>query len=136
LNRVFADAYFYIAVLNRTDNAHRRAIEFLEFGIAEVVTTVPVLLEVADAMATPTNRAVCAAFLRDIHAQPNTTIRQLDDDLWQRACGLYASRPDKGWSLTDCISFLVMQDEVLTEALTGDRHFQQAGFIALLANNQ
>jgi hypothetical protein len=46
---------------------------------------------------------------------------------------LYDARPDKDWSLTDCISFVVMGDERLTEALTGDRHFVQAGFVALLA---
>jgi len=45
---------------------------------------------------------------------------------------LYARRPDKSWSLTDCISFVVMTDRGLTEALTGDHHFEQAGFRALL----
>lgn len=45
---------------------------------------------------------------------------------------LYAARLDKGWSLTDCISFVVMQQHGIREALTGDRHFAQAGFVALL----
>jgi predicted nucleic acid-binding protein len=48
------------------------------------------------------------------------------------AMGLYRARPDKAWSLADCLSFLVMEKESLTEALTSDRHFQQAGFHALL----
>lgn len=52
--------------------------------------------------------------------------------LWRRGLGLYAARPDKAWSLTDCISFVVMTDRGLTEALTGDHHFEQAGFRALL----
>jgi hypothetical protein len=51
----------------------------------------------------------------------------------QRGLDLFAGRSDKNWSLTDCISFVVMQDEGLTEALTGDSHFEQAGFKALLA---
>jgi predicted nucleic acid-binding protein len=46
---------------------------------------------------------------------------------------LYASRPDKDWSLTDCISFVLMKELGVSEALTGDHHFQQAGFVALLA---
>ena len=46
---------------------------------------------------------------------------------------LYRHRKDKDWSLTDCISFAAMTDEGLTEALTADRHFEQAGFVALLA---
>jgi hypothetical protein len=45
---------------------------------------------------------------------------------------LYFQRRDKEWSLTDCISFTVMSDEGLTDALTGDHHFEQAGFTALL----
>jgi predicted nucleic acid-binding protein len=45
---------------------------------------------------------------------------------------LYRGRPDKEWSLTDCISFVVMGERSLTEALTSDHHFEQAGFTALL----
>jgi hypothetical protein len=50
----------------------------------------------------------------------------------ERGWALYADRPDKYWSLTDCISFVVMKDHQITEALTGDHHFEQAGFVALL----
>ncbi len=56
----------------------------------------------------------------------------LDAGVQTRGLKLYAQRPDKDWSLTDCISFLVMSDEVLTDALTGDHHFEVAGFNALL----
>jgi len=49
-----------------------------------------------------------------------------------RGVTLYASRPDKQWSLTDCISFEIMRERGVTEALTGDHHFEQAGFMALL----
>jgi predicted nucleic acid-binding protein len=52
--------------------------------------------------------------------------------LFDRGLELYEQRPDKKWSLTDCISFVVMKDEGLQEALTGDEHFQQAGFAASL----
>lgn len=64
---------------------------------------------------------------------PNYRIIPATSDLLQRARDLFAARPDKAWSLTDCASFMVMQDESLTEALTTDRHFTQAGFHALLA---
>jgi predicted nucleic acid-binding protein len=53
-------------------------------------------------------------------------------ELFAAGVKLYAERPDKEWSLTDCISFVIMQQEGLSDALTGDRHFEQAGFRALL----
>ena len=65
-------------------------------------------------------------------ADPATQIVASSADLWKRGRSLYASRPDKDWSLTDCISFVVMQEHGLTEALTADHHFEQAGFVALL----
>jgi hypothetical protein len=71
--------------------------------------------------------------LSGIRASPRTRIVPLDSRLLQRGLDLFAERPDKNWSLTDCISFVVMQDEGLTEAFTGDGHFEQAGFKVLLA---
>jgi len=63
---------------------------------------------------------------------PEVTIVPASADLWQRGVTLFAGRPDKDWSLTDCISFVVMQERGLTAALTADRHFEHAGFVALL----
>jgi len=54
-------------------------------------------------------------------------------DLIQCCKKLYRDRADKEWPLTDCISFVVMHDRGLSEALTADHHFEQAGFRALLA---
>jgi uncharacterized protein len=56
----------------------------------------------------------------------------LSPDLWQRGWDLYRNRMDKAWSLTDCISFLVMQDAGLVDALPPDEHFRQAGFHAVM----
>jgi hypothetical protein len=55
-----------------------------------------------------------------------------DTLLAERAVRLFESRPDKDWSLTDCLSFMVMAERQLPKALTSDRHFVQAGFEALL----
>nr|MBA2333413.1 nucleic acid-binding protein [Blastocatellia bacterium] len=60
------------------------------------------------------------------------TIVPLDSNLFDRGLRLMASRPDKNWSLTDCISFVVMKERSLSDALTADRHFEQAGFRALM----
>ena len=53
-------------------------------------------------------------------------------DLFDRGFQYFTGRPDKDWSLTDCISFVVMHESGITEALTADHHFEQAGFVALL----
>jgi predicted nucleic acid-binding protein len=71
-------------------------------------------------------------FHRELRHDPKVMILPSDNQLFQKGVHLYASRPDKEWSLTDCISFVVMTQQRLTEALTGDRHFEQAGFRALL----
>jgi predicted nucleic acid-binding protein len=52
--------------------------------------------------------------------------------LFDQGIEFYQCRPDKAWSLTDCLSFVVMTDLGISEALTGDHHFEQAGFRALL----
>ena len=67
-----------------------------------------------------------------LRANPNITITAASAELFERGCRLYADRPDKDWSLTDCISFVVMEEKAITEALTADHHFEQAGFNALL----
>ena len=56
----------------------------------------------------------------------------MSEALFEAGFNLFEARPDKDWSLTDFISFVVMEREGLTEALTGDHHFEQAGFTALL----
>lgn len=68
-----------------------------------------------------------------MRASPRTRIIPLDSRLLQRGLDLLARRADKNWSLTDCISFVVMEEEGIQEALTIDRDFEQAGFKAQLA---
>ena len=67
-----------------------------------------------------------------LRSDPQTKILPATRELLERGFDLFARRPDKDWSLTDCVSFVVMQDESLNEALTTDHHFEQAGFTALL----
>jgi predicted nucleic acid-binding protein len=131
--RVFADTYFYLALLNTRDTHHRRVVEFVGTFEAGVVTTQWVLTEVADAFARIPQRRELRAKFQILTEDPKTHIVEATSVLFERGLALYDARPDKHWPLTDCISFLVMEEEGLTEALTGDRHFEQAGFKALLA---
>lgn len=87
---------------------------------------------VGEAGDAPAYRAEVARFLEDLARNPGTEIAPADSDLFRRRLALSARPSDKSWSLTDCISFVVMSDRGLTDALTGDHHFDQAGFKALL----
>jgi uncharacterized protein len=132
MKTVFADTFYYLAFLGERDAAHDRAIRFSEKYTGGIVTTGWVLTEVGDALAAPERRTQCAAFLRQLRGDRALVIVPPSEPLFQRRLDLYASRDDKDWSLTDCISFVVMEEHSITEALTGDHHFEQAGFVALL----
>jgi uncharacterized protein len=83
---------------------------------------------IGDALAAPSTRSTAVAFLDAVRKDPLFEVVGYDRLIYQEGFSLYASRPDKAWSLTDCISFAVMTAKGLSEALTADHHFQQAGF--------
>lgn len=132
MNRLFADSFYFIALLNKRDAGHRRAAEVSREHKAVIVTTRWVLAEVADALCDPAWRGRAGAFVEFVLTAPGFVVPGGTDELFARGLELYRKRRDKEWSLTDCISFVVMADEGLAEALTGDRHFEQAGFKPLL----
>lgn len=132
MSRLFADTFFFFAYLNTDDAAHREAEEYFDIFDGELVTTEWVLTELADGLAGTPDRQTFVDFHRALREDASVRIIPSSAELFAAAVDLYAQRSDKDWSLTDCISFVVMQREELTEALTGDRHFEQAGFRALL----
>ena len=83
-------------------------------------------------MAGVEDRELFIQFYDALRADPDARILDADKQLFEAGLVLYRSRRDKEWSLTDCVSFVVMEQEGLTDALTGDHHFVQAGFHALL----
>ena len=132
--RCFGDTFFYLAYLNRRDEANQRTVRFMQDHDPAIVTTAWVLTEVADALA-KTRRRQFGELLAALDADPRTEVIHASQALFDAGVKLYLSRDDKDWPLTDCISFVVMQEHGLTEALTGDRHFEQAGFRRLLAES-
>jgi predicted nucleic acid-binding protein len=128
----FADTGYWIALANTQDELHQRARTWSRRIRARLVTTDAVLLEVADAFAGDRWRSVAVALIEDVLDDPEITVVPLDRPLFIQALALYRSRADKEWGLTDCISFVVMQERGITEALAYDQHFVQAGFSALL----
>ena len=125
---VFADTFALIAWLNPRDNAHAVVAAYLDGFTGRLVTTEWVLMELADALSAPQARSTVVAFLRAIRSDPLFNVIGYDPAVYQAGFDLFAARPDKGWHLTDCISFAVMSERGLSEALTADHHFEQAGF--------
>jgi predicted nucleic acid-binding protein len=132
MSLIFADTFYFLALVNRRDVSHARAVEFGERPDLRLVTTTWVLTEVIDALSTPTHRTVAVALVRKLQNDRQVTIVSATQDWFDRGLELFEARADKAWTLTDCVSFTVMQSLGLTEALTADRHFEQAGFKALL----
>src|SRR5438552_3106053 len=118
MNVVFADSYYYIAFVNERDGGHEGAMEFSRSFIGRTVTTEWVLTEVADALSGPEQRPLFLELLSQLHYQPGVAIVEANHELFDRGVVLYGERMDKAWSLTDCISFIVMQEQGITEALT------------------
>jgi len=125
---LFADAFYFLALLSPRDEDHELAIELSKTLRGRLVTTEAVVLEVADGLCAPQDRPTTAAYIRGLWSNPRVTVVSADHALLDRALTLYEARPDKSWGLTDCVSFTVMQDHGVRDALTGDAHFEQAGF--------
>ncbi len=128
----FADSFYYLALLNPRDEAHQRVAELTQRLNRPIVTTAWVLTEVGDAMSAPPQRRGFVALVEDLRLDPEVEIVPPTAFLFHRGLMLFRDRGDKHWSFTDCISLTVMQERGLTDALTGDHHFEQAGFRALL----
>jgi len=131
--RLFLDTAFVQALLNKNDQYHGIAKSRLnELRTAkEVWITEAILIEIGNALSVA-HRAAAVRFINQCYATSNIHVAPVDTKLLNRALDLYDERADKEWGLTDCISFIVMSDQNLTEAMTPDRHFIQAGFQALM----
>jgi uncharacterized protein len=129
----FADTFYFLAIFNTKDAAHQRAVEFSASHEIGLLTTSWVLTELADALADLRHRHVFRRILDDLRTDSNTIILPPSRRLFEQGIERYNARSGKEWSLTDCISFVAMEQHSIQEALTGDHHFEQAGFRALLA---
>ena len=135
MNAVFADAGYWIALLNPRDQLHTKALTISNsLQGRTIITSQMVLTEFLNhyaALGQPfRQRAV--QVVRSLQDDPDVEIVPQTEAQFTAALTLYAQRPDKGWGLTDCASFLIMQEQGITEALAHDDHFYQAGFIPLL----
>ncbi len=132
MNWTFADTFFLLALVNRSDPARDRARRWFMDGHRRFLTTSWVLAGFADALADASSRAKAVSFHATLLDDARFESLPADESQFDAGWKLYSSRSDKDWSLTDCISFAVMQERGLKDALTGDHHVEQAGFKALL----
>jgi predicted nucleic acid-binding protein len=129
---LFVDTVYWLALVNRNDHLHGAAVEWSAKIEEPLITTDAVLTEVADALCRAERRRWAVDAIHAIRADRSITSVPGSARLFADGFKLYAERRDKDWSLTDCISFVVMKDRKIAEALTADVHFVQAGFRALL----
>ena len=131
----FADTHYFIALLNAADDYHAAAMRWSRESRRPMLTTSWVLVEVGDAMTAPPYRSYFVSLVRALQEDARVTILGPEPILFDAGFDLFSRRPDKVWSLTDCISFVAMERAGAREALTADKHFVQAGFRVLLDKN-
>jgi predicted nucleic acid-binding protein len=132
----FGDTSYFLALLVPDDISHIAAHAWAKQSSTPIVTTEYVVLEVANFLSPIPTRDLFGHFLSVVRTNPRVTLVSASSDLLEGGCALYLARKDKSWSLTDCISFEIMRERGITDALTADRHFEQAGFNLILKRAQ
>ena len=135
MKSVFADTDYWVAILNPHEQLHPKA-KSASARLANVrlVTSEMVLTELLAFYSVKGERLRDGAvtLIERMRQNPNVTIVPQTSAQFQESLAVYKQYRDKEWSLTDCASILIMREESITEALSHDQHFEQAGFHALL----
>jgi predicted nucleic acid-binding protein len=132
LNKVFIDTSFVVTLVNEKDQHHDRASKLADlFDGYPLITTDAVLVEIGNALAR-NFKEQATEVIGDFLTSDEVEIVNLDSTLFQSAFELYGTHKDKSWGMTDCISFIVMREYGVIDALTHDKDFRQAGFNALM----
>ncbi len=132
MNRVFADTFYWVALIHRKDASNKAVLEYSRRVPSIFINTDEVLTEVLAFCASSEGlRRDAAIVIRRILAADTISVVPQSREGFLDGLALYEERPDKGYSLTDCISMQTMRREELTNVLTNDRHFEQVGFQAL-----
>ncbi len=130
-NRIFVDTSFVIALINDKDQYYDQAQSLsYEFDNSPLVTTDAVLLEIGNALARDFRKEAIEV-IKVLRSGKNTDVIEIDASLFDKGLEIYEKYDDKDWGLVDCISFVVMWERRITEVLTFDSDFEQAGFTIL-----
>ena len=129
---IFIDTSYFLALVNTRDKYHQAAKTVAAQVTPPFITSDAVLFELGNALARPPHRRLGIQAFQQIRADATIEILPINTELFSQTISFYQSRSDKAWGLTDCSSFVIMQQLGLREALTADLHFEQAGFKRLL----
>lgn len=129
---IFIDTSYVVALVNKNDQYHERALEIADsVGGRALITTDGILLEIGNALSRNFKRE-SVEIIEYFLSSDDVRVIHLHPTSFRRAFDLYKSRPDKLWGLVDCLSFVIMKELGITEVLTTDKHFEQAGFTPLM----
>lgn len=136
-SEIFADTAGWACLVDGAQTFHALAAQRFKDLRAQgtlIVTTNYVIAELVSLLHSPMRipRHDAVRFIDSLKAAPYIEIVHIDETLDTRAWELLKQRPDKTWSLVDCVSFVLMQQRGTSDALTTDHHFEQAGFSRLL----
>ena len=132
MTAVFADTFYWIALADPADSAHQRALTpTSKRAGSQIVTTDEVLTEYLTFFSTTSFRRKAAEGVERLLTSAVVQVLPQSRASFRAGLQLYRDRPDKGYSLVDCVSMQTMRREGLTEVLTNDRHFEQEGFRAI-----
>lgn len=130
--QILVDTAYVLALVNERDQYHDRAQELADlFEGRNLLITDAVLLEIGNALARGFKKQAIEIISYFIESEEVEIFRH-SSQIFDKAFALYKKYDDKEWSLVDCISFIVMRERRIKQALTFDRHFDQAGFVAIM----
>lgn len=129
---IFVDTGYFLGVLSPDDALAHRVAQWEEQLREPLLTTEWVLIEVADALGSPRSRSIVRPFFNSLRRDNMIEIVPASSQLFEAGLQFYDARSDKEWSLTDCISFVLMPERGISRALAFDHHFEQAEFEALV----
>jgi predicted nucleic acid-binding protein len=133
---IFADSFYWIALLSPKDTWHSRVIEWSQsYPDVSLVITDGIIDEIFAHFSKQGDilRGKVIELYQNILDEPNIQLIAYNQELRQAGIELYKKRPDKGYSLTDCISMVIMKKLNISEVLTNDKYFSQEGFTILFS---
>lgn len=129
---ILLDTSYVLAAVRPRDALHNRAVAWSNVIAEPLLVTEYVLWECVNFLSSPIDRPKAHAVVAQLRASAGIEFIDASRELLNEGLRMHASRPDKAWSLTDCVSIVLMQERSITRALAYDHHFEQAGFEALL----